>query len=77
MIKIKIMRKSNFKMNCKQLSMMITNKKIKRIGIKMSKRIKIRIKNKKEERNKMIMILIMMMKKILKIIRKTKKIKKI
>ena len=71
------MRKNNFKMNCKQLSMKITNKKIKRIGIKMSKRIKIRIKNKKEERNKMIMILIMMMKKILKIIRKTKKIKKI
>ena len=71
------MRKINFKMNCKQLSMKITNKKIKRIGIKMSKRIKIRIKNKKEERNKMMMILIMMMKKILKIIRKTKKIKKI
>jgi hypothetical protein len=54
---------------------MITRRKIKKIGIKMRKSRKIR--NKKVERNKIWMILIMIKKKILKTIRKTKKVKKI
>jgi hypothetical protein len=50
---------------------MIKSIKIKRIGIRMQKR------NKKEYRNRIMRILIMMTKKILKIIRKIKKTKKI
>ncbi len=62
-------------MKSKSLYMMITRRKIKKIGIKMRKSRKIR--NKKVERNKIWMILIMIKKKILKTIRKTKKVKKI
>jgi hypothetical protein len=70
-IKINNERMNNYLMKSKQLYMMIKSIKIKRIGIRMQKR------NKKEYRNRIMRILIMMTKKILKIIRKIKKTKKI